>query len=70
MIVEIETEIEGLDIYYTTNGSKPDDKSELYKKPITKDGNYTLNATTYRNGKQIGKTITLPYDVLMKRAKK
>ena len=70
LIVEIETEIEGLDIYYTTNGSKPDDKSELYKKPITKDGNYTLNATTYRNGKQIGKTITLPYDVLMKRAKK
>lgn len=70
LTVTIETEVDGIDIYYTTNNSTPNIQSERYKQPITKEGDYTLKVTTYRNGRQIGKIISLDYNELMKRAKK
>ncbi len=64
----LETEIEGLDIYYSYDGSFPDNYYPKYTRPliIPKDA-LDVRLVTYRNGKQVGKQITLPVSELAKR---
>ncbi|TAH20409.1 MAG: beta-N-acetylhexosaminidase [Cytophagales bacterium] len=60
MMLEMETEIAGIDIFYTIDDTMPDKFSAKYTSPVAlPDGGITLRVITYRNGKPIGHLITL-----------
>ena len=60
MTVTMETEISGMDIFYTIDDTMPDRFSLKYSKPIElPEANITLRIQTYRNGVPTGKLITL-----------
>jgi len=64
--VKISTEIKGLDIYYTFDGTNPD---PFYPKYTGEAINFPMGATqitanTFRNGKQVGKQVTIKKDEL------
>ena len=66
--LEMEGEIPGLDIYYSTDDTMPDQFSTRYTQPIDlPEGAVTLRVITYRNGKPIGHLITLSREALQKR---
>ncbi len=68
MTVSLETEMPGLDIYYTIDDTMPDSYTPKYTKPILiPEGPVTLRVITYRNGKPIGHLITLNPKELAKR---
>ncbi len=69
VIVEMSTELEGLHIYYSFDNSFPDEFYPEYSQPLTvpKDAS-NLKVITYRNGKPIGRMVTMPVDALKKRA--
>jgi hexosaminidase len=69
VIVEMSTEVEGLHIHYSFDNSFPDKFYPEYSQPLTvpKDAS-NLKVITYRNGKPIGRMITMPVDALKKRA--
>lgn len=64
----LETEIEGVDIHYSYDGSFPDNYYPKYTGPliVPKDA-LEVKLVTYRNGKQVGKQINLPVVELAKR---
>jgi hexosaminidase len=68
--IQLDTEIEGVEIYYTFDNTLPDNHSPLYKKgeklPIPLDAD-TFRVITYRDGKAIGKLITVSIADLIKR---
>jgi len=68
--IELATEIDGLDIYFTFDETNPDNFYPKYNSPLSvpKDA-VTLKVVTYRGNKQIGKQINMPIAVLKKRAK-
>ncbi|MCU0355352.1 MAG: family 20 glycosylhydrolase [Cytophagales bacterium] len=71
IVADLSTEIAGLDIHYTTDNTFPDRFSPKYTGPVElPDGTDMLRMVTYRNGKPLGKLITLKADELEKRAKK
>ncbi len=59
--VELSTEVEDLDIYYTFDGTNPDDFSTKYQGKMLSPPNSatTLKVITYQNNKPKGKQITL-----------
>lgn len=67
----LETEIEGLDIYYSFDGSFPDNYYPKYTKPliIPRDA-LDVNVVTYREGVKVGKNIKLTVAELEKRVKR
>ena len=66
--LELESELPGLDIYYTIDDTMPDQFSTRYTQPVDlPEGPITLRTITYRNGKPIGHLITLSRDALQKR---
>jgi hexosaminidase len=69
--LQMETEVEGLDIYYSYDGSFPDNYYPKYTQPliIPKDA-LKVNVVTYRGGKQMGRQISLPVAELEKRVPK
>lgn len=68
MTLEMDSEVPGLDIFYSFDGSMPGIYSLKYSKPVQiPDGPVTLRVVTYRNGKQIGHLITLKPEDLKKR---
>ncbi|MCE5344823.1 MAG: family 20 glycosylhydrolase [Bacteroidales bacterium] len=67
-ILEIESEMPGLDIYYTIDDAMPDNFTAKYTAPVElPEGPVTLRVITYRNGKPIGHLITLKPEDLKKR---
>ncbi|MFA0964438.1 beta-N-acetylhexosaminidase [Roseivirga sp. BDSF3-8] len=69
-IVELETEIDGLDIYYTIDGTIPGRYASRYQQPITlPEGVDQFRVITYRNGEPIGKLISLDEQELNRRAR-
>jgi endonuclease I len=48
--VSISTTTEGATIYYTTNGSDPDDNSAIYSSPIAVSSTTTIKAKAYKTG--------------------
>ena len=68
--VELSTEVQGLNIYYSFDNSFPDKFYPEYKEPliVPKDAS-NLRVITYRNGKPIGRMTTMPVSELKKRAK-
>ena len=69
LTIELSTEIEGLDIYYSFDNSFPDNFYPKYSKTLVppKDA-VKLKLITYRGGKLIGREITIPIKDLEKRA--
>lgn len=64
--VKLSSEIKGLDIYYTFDGTNPDPyypkyTGELLNFPV---GATQITANTFRNGKQVGKQVTIKKDEL------
>ena len=70
LTIKLNTEIEGLLCYYTFDNTNPDHHSHLYKKgevlTIPKDAD-TFRVITYRNGKPVGRIMTVPLVELAKR---
>lgn len=68
MILEMESEMPRLDIFFSFDGSMPNQYSAKYDKPVEiPEGPVTLRVVTFRNGKQIGHLITLKPEDLKKR---
>lgn len=69
VMVEMETEIKGLNIYYSFDNSFPDNFYPKYTEPviIPKDASL-MRVITYRDGKPIGRMISIPVSALKKRA--
>jgi len=66
--IKLDTEVEGLDIYYTFDGSNPDRYYPKYTEPLTVPLNANeLRVITYRREKPIGKQINMPIETLKKR---
>ncbi|WP_455638928.1 beta-N-acetylhexosaminidase [Parabacteroides sp.] len=67
--VELGSEIAGTDIYYTFDNTDPDNYTPKYSEPLSIPKNATwLRVVTYRDGKPVGKVITLAVKELAKRA--
>ena len=67
-LLELSSEMPGLDIYYTIDGAMPNRYSPKYAQPVElPKGPITLRVIAYRNGKPIGNMITLKRDELEKR---
>ncbi len=68
IIVELSTEVEGLDIYYSFDNSHPDNFYPKYSAPLTfpKEA-VMLKVVTYRDGKPIGRQIDMPIKELENR---
>lgn len=68
MTVNMDTEMPGLEIFYTIDDTMPDSKTMKYSGPVVlPDGPVTLRVITYRNGKPLGHLITLDPQELAKR---
>lgn len=70
--VKLSTEIPGLTLYYTFDGTNPDSFYPKYKDhalsvPETAS---EIRVVTYRNGQQIGKQLKVSKEILEKRARK
>ena len=50
----------GVEIRYTIDGSEPHEHSLLYRKPWTVKQSQTIKCATFKDGKQMGKTLVLP----------
>lgn len=58
--LDMSTEIPGLEIYYTIDDAMPDKFTARYSQPFElPEGPVTLRVITYRDGKPIGRLITL-----------
>ena len=72
LIIQLSTEIEELAIYYSFDNTYPDHHSKKYKNgeklSVPKDAD-TFRVITYREGKPIGRIITIPLTDMAKRAK-
>ena len=70
VLVEMSTEIDGLDIHYSFDNSFPDNFYPKYNSPVEvpKDA-VAMKVITYRNGKPIGRMMVMPRAELNKRAK-
>jgi hexosaminidase len=70
LLIQLSTEIKGFEIYYTFDNTYPDNHSQLYKigdkLTIPKDAD-TFRVITYREGKPIGRIITVSLAELGKR---
>jgi len=67
----MDSEVPGLDIFYTIDGAMPNTYSPKYSKPVElPEGPLTVRVVTYRNGKQLGHLITLNPEQLKKRVTK
>ena len=67
--VSMETEVKGLDIYYTFDNSFPDNFYPKYTEPllVPKESSQ-LKVITYKNGKPVGRLLTMPMEEMKKRA--
>ncbi|HVZ95489.1 MAG TPA: family 20 glycosylhydrolase [Chitinophagaceae bacterium] len=69
IMVDMSTEIKGLDIYYTFDNSFPDNFYPKYTAPVEVPGDAVqMRVITYRDGKPIGRMITVPVSELKDKA--
>jgi len=71
LILELSTEIDGLDIYYTFDNSFPDNFYPKYTEPvIVPEDAVQLKLITYKDGRPIGRMMTIPVTELKSKADK
>jgi hexosaminidase len=72
LMAEINTEVNGLDIYYTIDETTPDRFSTKYTQPVEvpEGTSVTLKVITYKNGKPVGRMIPISRDDLKTRVPK
>jgi hexosaminidase len=71
LMIQIHTEIKGLDIYYSFDETIPDPFYPKYQNSLSiPKGAVGLKVITYRNNKPVGRLITMPVAILEKRAEK
>lgn len=69
LMLTLESEVNGLDIFYSTDDTMPDQFSTKFDKTVElPEGPITLRVVTYRAGKPIGHLITLKRAELERRA--
>jgi hexosaminidase len=69
--VDLSTEVEGLDLYYSFDNTFPDHFSPKYTGPLTPPReSVMLKVITYRGKKPVGRMIAMPIAELQKRADK
>ncbi len=69
--VKMENEVDGLTLYYSLDETNPDEFYPFYKSPIAIPKDVaTLKVVAYKNGKQVGRQINIPFAELEKRAGK
>ncbi|MEO6818346.1 MAG: family 20 glycosylhydrolase [Ginsengibacter sp.] len=71
LVIQMDTQIDSLDIYYSFDEFPPDNFYPKYKTPLSipKDA-ANLKVVTYRKGMQVGRQITMPIEEMRKRAAK
>ena len=73
LLIQLDTELEDLQLYYTFDGTYPDAYSPTYKKgesiAIANDADM-FRVVTYKQGKQLGRIITVSIEALENRTKK
>lgn len=68
MICTLSNDLSNVDIYYTIDGTFPAQYSTKYTQPFEiPKGDITFRAVSYRNGKSIGRTLTISKEMLEKR---
>ena len=71
LMVELSTEIDSLDIYYTFDNSFPDNFYPKYTEPVmVPEDAVQLRVITYKDGKPVGRMITIPVTELKAKAAK
>lgn len=70
VMIDLSSELEDLDIYYTFDNTNPDLHTPKYTSPLTipKDATW-IRVSTYRGKNQIGSLITIPIKDIRERAK-
>lgn len=69
VLVELATEVKGLDIHYSFDNSFPDQFYPKYTEPLNVPKEAVmLKVITYRGDKPVGRMISMPVDELKKRA--
>lgn len=68
--VSLTCERPDVQIFYTTDGSNPTDESTEYKWSFTLTEASVIKAATFKNGKQMGKTLVLPIEWNLATAKR
>ncbi|SFK86879.1 beta-N-acetylhexosaminidase [Proteiniphilum acetatigenes] len=70
LVVTLTTEIDGLDIYTSFDASTPDNFYPVYKEPlrVPKDA-YILRIISYRDGKPVGRLMSISAEELKKRVR-
>ena len=61
--VTLSSELAGLEIHYTTDGSEPGANSQLYREPVIIGKTSTLKAVTILNGAAAEKTLTQTFSI-------
>ena len=71
MSIDLSAEAQNVDIFYTVDNTLPNQYSPKYKDAIAfPAGADMLRVVTYRDGKAIGRLISIKTDDLAKRVKK
>lgn len=67
--IELKTEFDGLDIFYTFDGTNPDTYSPQYSEPLSipKDA-ARIRMRTYRSGEPVGALISIEMPMIVERA--
>jgi hexosaminidase len=69
--VELSTEVDGLDMYYSFDNSLPDNFYPKYAGPLSiPKGATMLKVVSYRDGKPVGRQLVMPVAELKKRAER
>ena len=69
--IELETEPQGLDIYYSFDNSFPDRFYPKYSQPLVAPKDATmLKVITYKGKKAVGRMISMPIEEMQRRADK
>ena len=70
LLINLSTEIDGLDIYYSFDNSNPDNFYSKYATPLSvPKGASMLKVVTYRDGKPVGRQIDITVAELRRRAR-
>ena len=66
----ISHDLSGTNMYYTLDGTFPDEYSQSYEKPfLVPEGSITLNVIAYREGVPLGRMLHISREQLLRRAR-